>query len=33
MVGVNAERVVEARLYDWSESKMDFVETAAFDGE
>ena len=33
VVGVNAERVVEARLYDWSESKMDFVETAAFEGE
>ena len=33
VVGINAERVVEARLYDWSESEMKFVEVAAFAGE
>lgn len=33
VVGIDAERVVEARLYEWSESEMDFVEIAAFAGE
>ena len=33
VVGVNSERVVEARLFKWSESEMDFVEVAAFAGE
>ena len=33
VVGIDAERVVEARLYDWSESEMKFVEVAAFAGE
>ena len=33
VVGITAARVAEARLYDWSESHMDFVEIAAFAGE
>ena len=33
VVGVNPERVVEARLFEWSESEMDFVEVPFFKGE
>lgn len=33
VVGIDVDRVVEARLYDWSESEMKFVEVAAFAGD
>jgi len=32
VVGIDAERVVEARLFDWDEEEMGFVEVARFDG-
>ncbi len=33
VVGIDERRVVEARLYEWDESKADFVEAARFDGQ
>ena len=33
VVGVSADGVKEARLYEWSESRMDFAEVALFAGE
>ena len=32
VVGIDTDRVVEARLFDWDESEMGFVEVAKFDG-
>lgn len=32
VVGIDAERVVEARLYDWDEEAREFVEVGKFDG-
>lgn len=33
VVGIDAERVVEAKLFDWSDAAGTFVEIARFDGE
>ena len=32
VVGIGADRVVEARLFDWDDTKKGFVEVARFDG-
>ena len=33
VVGIDAERVVEAKLFDWSDEERTFVEIARFAGE
>lgn len=33
VVGIDADRVVEARLFDWSDEARTFVEIASFEGE
>lgn len=33
VVGIDAERVVEAKLFDWSDAEGTFVEVARFEGE
>ena len=32
VIGIDAHRVVDAALYDWSDSDGDFIEIARFDG-
>ena len=32
VIGIDAHRVVDAALYDWSDDDGDFIEIARFDG-
>ncbi len=32
VIGIDAHRVVDSALYDWSDSEADFIEIARFDG-
>ena len=32
VVGIDADRIVVARLYDWNDQKKDFVEVAVYEG-